>query len=238
MSNIKSSNIKSSITDSLSYIRKIIYSSEEKTDPNNISANEIIILLKWISTITEGNKLYVKSLEITANNIFNQLYRTFINTESREDTLQFLYFVENKSLEILDKYVKDFKGKHTDTITKNFIDQQVSSLVNSIVLSIDGIVALKKTYIDDKMFCCFIDNLIENTIISKFLELKCYNIFTSTNLLNTTILLNKIKCIPESIKIKIVENYTVEDNKNENDSEGKFDKEYKFDKENDEKKES
>ena len=92
MSNIKSSNIKSSITDSLSYIRKIIYSSEEKSDPNNISANEIIILLKWISTITEGNKLYVKSLEITANNIFNQLYRTFINTESREDTLTIFIF--------------------------------------------------------------------------------------------------------------------------------------------------
>src|SRR5579864_6290867 len=93
--------IKSSIMESLSYIRKIIYSAEK--DDSEISANEIIILLKWLSTIAEGNKVYIKSLTIAQNTMFTKLYRTFIDNESREDTLQFLYFIVNKSLEILDK---------------------------------------------------------------------------------------------------------------------------------------
>jgi len=201
--------IKTSITNSLSYIRKIIY-SDEKSDPNNISANEIIILLKWISTISEGNKLYVKSLEITANSVFTQLYRTFIKTESREDTLQFLYFIENKSLEILDKYVNDHKKG--DLLKKNLVNQQANNLVNAIILSIDGIVALKKTYIEDKMFCCFIDNLIENTIVSKFSELKCINSFSFSELIDINNILEKIKCgkVENVVKEKSEENKSEE----------------------------
>ena len=206
--------IKTSIMESLSYIRKIIYSDEK--DDAEITANEIIILLKWLSTISQGSKVYIKTLTISQNTVFTQLYRTFIDNESREDTLQFLYFIENKSLEILDKYRKDMYNLSKNTssevneIKKNTINQQAKNLINAIIDSINGIISLKKTYIDDKMFCCFIDNLVENTIISKFSELKSCKIFTCLDELDINIVLGKIK-----VNLVIIENYINKDDKND-----------------------
>jgi len=73
------------------------------------------------------------------------------------------------------------------------VNQKTKNLVNAIILSLDGVIALKKTYMEDKMFCCFIDNLIENTIYSKLLELKCINLFDFTNSIDLNSILNKIK---------------------------------------------
>lgn len=190
-------NIKTSIIQSLSYIRKIIYSDSDK-DNSEITVNEIIILLKWLSTITEGNKLYITSLTISPNNLFTKLYRTFIKSESREDTLEFLYFIINKSLEILD----DFNTKLNECDNENKkmnICFQINNLVNAICDSVSGIISLKKTYDDDKMFSCFIDNLIENLILSKFLELK--------NIKHVNINEDRILSKLKSKEIKIDENY-------------------------------
>jgi hypothetical protein len=201
------SDVKTSITNSLLYIRGII-GSANPSNPDEISDNEMIILLKWISTITEGNKLYVKSLEITTNTVFTQLYRTFIKTESRSDTLQFLYYIENESLKLINKYIQLINK--ADITKRLLINQQTKMLVNAIILSLDGVIALKKTYIEDKMFCCFIDNLIENTIHSKLLELKCTNLFDFASSIDLESILNKIK-IKED---KIIDNKNIEKDKN------------------------
>lgn len=201
VSDKENKNVKASIIDSLSYIRKIIYSDEK--DNSEITVNEIIILLKWLSTIAEGNKVYIRSLTITQNNLFTKLYRTFINSESREDTLQFLYFITNKSLEILDKY-NDILKK-CEEIKKITINQQVKNLIMALCESINGIIALKKTYNEDKMFSCFIDNLVENIILSKFLELKSYK-FINIDYVDINNMLSKLKQEKETV-LKVEENY-------------------------------
>lgn len=212
VSDKENKNVKASIIDSLSYIRKIIYSDEK--DNSEITVNEIIILLKWLSTITEGNKVYIKSLTITQNNLFTKLYRTFINSESREDTLQFLYFIINKSLEILDKYNDILKD--CDEIKKITVNQQVKNLIMAICESLNGIIALKKTYIEDKMFGCFIDNLVENIILSKFIELGSYSSM-NIDYVNINNILSKLKYKEDIIKeIKVEENYVDKNKVEEN----------------------
>lgn len=133
-----------------------------ESDP--LQYQECIIILKWLSTIKEHEKLDISSLQIYSNSIFNNIYRSFTLNESRHTSLQFIYQIINDSIKLLSSLYENYK---LGTIKK----QQVENLILAITGSCQGIRNLKVTYSSDRMLICFIDSIIEDTITIKFIEI-------------------------------------------------------------------
>jgi hypothetical protein len=155
--------IQTSIKKNFSHLRSDL-STKNSENSELLSFQESIIILKWISTIKPGEKLDTKHLQILSNTISVSLYRTFFSGETRNTTFQFINYVVNQAIKLIDKYLEEYN--------KNSIyKKQLSNLILALGLACDGIKNLKITYKDDRMFLCFIDSLIENVIVLKFNEL-------------------------------------------------------------------
>src|SRR3989344_4112759 len=73
--------------------------------------NELVIILKWIGTIKEGEELNINNLTINSkekntilNKIINSIVRTIYN-EGRRTTIEFLYSVVVQVVDLLNKYL-------------------------------------------------------------------------------------------------------------------------------------
>jgi hypothetical protein len=136
----------------------------EKEILSCLSHQEIIIILKWLSTIEKNEKLDINKLTIYSNNLPNRIYRTIINnipfngiSESRHSTLEFITYIIDESINMLDEvynsYLKDNSNK-----------KQLENIINIINNCCLGIENLKYTYLNDRMFVCVIDTLLEQKI--------------------------------------------------------------------------
>jgi hypothetical protein len=127
------------------------------------STHEIITRLKFISMVKRDEKINVKSMYIQPKNMFTSISRLF-NQESRDTTLNFLTMTFNRVFEIITHY----------TYTQKPIDKiSIMSIINDLMLSINGLTNLQHTYSDDRLFVCHIQTLIE-MINSKIREVKEY----------------------------------------------------------------
>jgi len=130
--------------------------SVDKTD------DDILSKLKFIGKIKKEEKICVKNMTVQQNNIFTKLSRSFIIVDSRENTLNFLSHTIKRSFELLSLHMT---GK--TLFDKSMTEHIMIDLENSK----QGLSNLKSTYVNDLMFCCKIDTLIQE-IDARLEELK------------------------------------------------------------------
>ncbi len=117
---------------------------------------DTISKLKFIGLIQKGEKINVRSMYVQpANTIMTRISRTFITTDNRNNTYNFIEGVINRSFEII-----------TISLTKDpikSIDKRlVKNLLHDLSKSITGIKNLRDTYAYDSMFCCRLDTMVES----------------------------------------------------------------------------
>lgn len=173
------------IKSSLGYIQSMIYTNRGESNFVNyiktIERRELIIILNWIGKIRKDEKIGVKKMEILPDNISTKFYRTFIETESREDTTTFCHHIATRAIELLDiefvRFCKAKSGSHGDLNKKEkgskLLRYQLAIFLNAISSFVGGLNNIKTgVYKDDRMFNCYIQSLIDDVIKCKFLEIE------------------------------------------------------------------
>lgn len=115
--------------------------------------DDIIPKLKFISRLNKGDKINVKNLYIQPNNFINKISRSFIHIDDRTNTL---IFVNNTIKKGFDLFLHHIESNNPfDTIL-------CQNILCDLKKAINGLLNLKETYVDDIMFVCKIDSLIED----------------------------------------------------------------------------
>jgi len=113
---------------------------------------DVISRLKFIGKIQKGEKINVRNMSVQPDSIITRVYRSFINLDSRINTLNFVTHIIKKSFEIVNMHL----------ITKKPFDKRwCVNIINDITSSRIGLLNLKNTYSADIMFCCKVDTLIQ-----------------------------------------------------------------------------
>ena len=116
--------------------------------------DEIIPRIKFIGKIQKGEKMNVKHMQVQPDSIFTKISRSFIHTDTRSNTYTFVNYSIKKGFEIL--------YQHLDS-EKQFDRILCINLMNDLRNCKEGLQNIRETYIEDLMFCCKIDALIEET---------------------------------------------------------------------------
>lgn len=116
--------------------------------------DDIIPKLKFISKLNKGDKINVKSMSIQPNNFYNKINRSFFNIDDRTNTLIFIQTTLKKGFELFLQHVSSLNP---------FDSILCSNILNDLSNTKVGLLNLKETYIDDIMFICKIDAMIEET---------------------------------------------------------------------------
>jgi len=112
----------------------------------NSITSDIISKLKFISKIKAGQKIDTRSMRIQENTFFNAFMRTLF-PDNRTNALVLFK-------EIIDKSFQAIEPCKDNILVANIIDD--------IRNCIAGLENFKTTYIDDVMFTCEIDTLIDD----------------------------------------------------------------------------
>jgi hypothetical protein len=123
---------------------------------------DIIPKLKFISKLNKGDKINVKNMYIQPNNLLNRIIRTFYMVDDRSNTLLFVNNTVKKGFDLFLSHV-DSKNPFDLMLCKN--------IVNDLKNAKNGLFNLKETYIEDVMFICKIDALIQE-IDAKLIEIQ------------------------------------------------------------------
>ena len=118
------------------------------------SASDIIPKLKFIAKLKKGDKIYVKNLYIQPNNLIYRMLRSFYHIDDRTNTLVFIQTTITKGFELFQENILIHSPFHARVCQNIFQDLRNTK---------DGLLCLKETYVDDVMFSCKIDALIEDT---------------------------------------------------------------------------
>jgi hypothetical protein len=106
----------------------------------------IVCKLIFLSKINEGEKINVKSMSITDNSMYANVYRYLFTSESKDTTYEFIKNTIDNAFSVLtlneNKYL-------TDTIIKSIIDAK------------NGILKLQQTYSLDRMFVSKLETLLK-----------------------------------------------------------------------------
>lgn len=116
--------------------------------------DEIIPRIKFIGKIQKGEKMNVKHMQVQQDSILTKISRSFIRTDTRANTYTFVNYSIKKGFEIL--------YQHLDS-QKPFDRILCLNLMTDIRNCKSGLQNIRETYIEDLMFCCKIDALIEET---------------------------------------------------------------------------
>lgn len=119
----------------------------------NDEEDSISSKLKFYSLLKEGEKIDTKPLSVSSNSFINNLWRTFIFSNSRFDNLNEIKETVNKSFDVLVKYLNEYE------INRMKIEYLIKDLNK---LTYEGLVSLIKTYESDRLFCSTVSTLIEN----------------------------------------------------------------------------
>lgn len=123
------------------------------SDNMNHIDSEIISRLKFISKIEPNEKINIRHLFVQPDNITTKISRTFINPDTRKNTLFFIKTTVERSFELVTFYLKSSKPSEVAICM---------SIIKDIENSKIGIMNLNATYINDRMFCCDIETLLQN----------------------------------------------------------------------------
>lgn len=129
---------------------------------NGLNSGEIYSILsdlKFIGAIKEGEKIDVDTRQIQSKNILTSFVRTF-RQDTREDTFNFFSFTISRAFELIYmNYKLDISN--------------CKNLISDINNCINGIKATQITYMDDRMFVCRLQTLIQiiETKMTKLREL-------------------------------------------------------------------
>jgi hypothetical protein len=114
--------------------------------------NDVISKLKFIGKIQKGDKINVKNMNVQSDGLMTRFTRGFIYFDNRQNTLTFIHNTIKKSFEIINHHLN---SKHT------FDKIIFENIVKDLKDSVKGMENLKETYMNDIMFCCKLDTLIE-----------------------------------------------------------------------------
>lgn len=139
-------------------IKHVLFSNQI-SDLNMESHEEIISRLKFLGFIQEDEKIDVRHVNRQPNTLITKVYRSIIYPDNRANTLKFVKTVVERSFEILDHYLSR--------------DNQLfcKAMIADLIRARQGINNLKYAYKDDTKFCCDMDVVIEK-INSKLILLK------------------------------------------------------------------
>ena len=114
---------------------------------------EIVSRLKFISRINGGEKINVRYMYVQQDDIATRLSRTLYHKDNRNNALSFIKDTIDRSFEIIKTY------KNSDLESKRILCQHILSDIKEAK---KGILNLKETYLEDIMFCCRIDVVVQD----------------------------------------------------------------------------
>lgn len=124
----------------LKYLSSGVYNAIDTQD-------EVLARLKFLCSISKGEKINTKHLTRQPNTYFTALSRTLIYPDNRSNTLAFVRSVIYRSLEILEN------EKNAEVAKRIYLDLSQARI---------GIENLKDTYVEDAKFVCDLDIVLEN----------------------------------------------------------------------------
>lgn len=116
--------------------------------------DDIIPRIKFIGRIQKGEKVNVKHMNIQQDSLFMKLIRSFVHNDTRANTFIFINNTIKKGFEILSLHLG---------VDKDYDRSLCQNLTNDLKQCKIGMLNIRETYIEDLMFCCKIDALIEET---------------------------------------------------------------------------
>ena len=120
----------------------------------NSNNDDIIPKLKFISRLSKGDKINVKNMYIQQNNFYNWISRSFFNIDDRANTLMFVHTTVKRGFDLLLHHI-DSSNPFDIILCQNLYQDLRNTKI--------GFLNLRETYIDDVMFTCKIDALVEET---------------------------------------------------------------------------
>jgi len=162
-----------------------------------LTIEDIFVNLILISRIEVGNKLIQSDKHINIDTSFFKSLTRWYNGSNRNNTLNFINIILIKTFAINAKLLKD----NTDES-----NQLLLRLTTNLKNSLNGLINLKQTYSNDKLFQSEIDVLIDN--INCKLDFNSKNLnFNKMKVFNTLINENdNLLSIPIQSSIPIIEN--------------------------------
>jgi len=133
--------------------------------------------LKFIGKIKKGEKINVKDMAVQPNNMYTKIHRSLVIVDNRNNTLSFILETIKKSFDEL--------LTHLDKSKDNLFDLNISTnMIQDLENSKIGLNNLKDTYLDDLMFCCKIDTMIQD-VDARLEEIKSnYSFIKKSNPIN------------------------------------------------------
>jgi hypothetical protein len=123
--------------------------------------DDTISKLKFIGKIQKGEKINVKHMFIQPEGLATRISRSFINLDSRGNTLSLVKATITQSFNILYSFLSNGTFSHRNICVH---------IIDDIKKSKEGIKNLKLTYSSDIMLCCQLDCVIQE-IDAKIAEL-------------------------------------------------------------------
>ena len=117
------------------------------------SQKEVISRLKFISRINGGEKINVRYMYVQQDDIATRLSRTLYHKDNRNNALTFIKDTIDRSFEIIKTY------KTSKQESKKIL---CGHIISDIKEAKKGILNLKETYLEDIMFCCRIDVVVQD----------------------------------------------------------------------------
>lgn len=116
--------------------------------------DDIIPRIKFIGKIQKGEKMNVKHMQVLQDSLITKIIRSFVHTDTRANTFTFINTSIRKGFEILSMHL-DNERQFDRTLCQN--------LITDLRQCKNGMQNVKDTYIEDLMFCCKMDALMEET---------------------------------------------------------------------------
>jgi hypothetical protein len=114
--------------------------------------DDTISKLKFIGKIQKGEKINVKHMFIQPEGLATKISRSFINLDSRGNTLSLVKATITQSFNILYSFLTNGTFSHRNICVH---------IIDDIKKSKEGIKNLKLTYSSDIMLCCQLDCVIQ-----------------------------------------------------------------------------
>lgn len=121
---------------------------------------DVITKLKFICQVKKGEKINTKYMYVQPDGVVTRISRTFINVDSRINTITFIKNTLSRSFDIIKLNMSSDKSSER---------QLALNLVQDLLKCKAGLNNLKLTYVEDTMFNCEMDTIIEE-IDSKIIE--------------------------------------------------------------------
>ena len=116
--------------------------------------DDIIPIIKFIGKIQKGEKINVKHMNTHQDSIWTKLIRSFVYTDTRSNAYTFIQNSIRKGFEIF----------HHHLSGATMFDK---ALCHNLLIDLrqckQGLLNLRETYVEDLMFCCRMDALIQDT---------------------------------------------------------------------------